>query len=842
MESIFTTLGEASKYPPEEQNNDPYPKPSPQLNSSVDNSEDSFNSEGEHLSKRTQNRVYKSTITQHLPIHEALCPVTGANHSHLLQFDIHICPRCYKNIYDDLEEDDKSEKGTKSTDKIPTTAPSGETMEGNIKFEVEYLDQISKIRDDVSWFRRKASKEIPWDGPFDLAKARQGIKVHPRKTIVKIKTILVIDHPDDDDRSDGKRIRIVREGLMNDPRVQFKSIKQQMTIRSKAIIEALQKIVTYYPRTNVNVDTLVLKSPFCILAHHLTELETCTRIAFDHIGQLLRFLRSDIYGNEIDIERARHSKTPPMCTFPLMWLLYKPGTTVYITEESIEAGAYVVAECEVDPELLQTDKLSRSYRLALWNLNSDGMYVRRSRKTKVVGYFDGERPILDLQVIPADFVDASDGGKTRKKLIERGRKWYEMLKGGQQWHYHGQTYSFDKKVIDTRVVIDIDAYFQHNKINLISENFMINDMGDNLAICPCERCRGGRPHPPRGFPWAEYDIVHPRHDDLEFSGNHPNPKHRYLLCVGNIGGLALRTRTWEKLDVELCYPPTINTKAIDTLVMPDERKRMIKAIVQKYTDPRFTPGTSVSTWGADFIEKKGEGQIFLLHGGPECISELIGRPLLSLTCADFGTNEEVMEDRLSRWFKLAEKWGAVMLLDEADVWLERRMISDLKRNTLVAVFLRCLEYYRGILFLTSNRVGTFDDAFISRVHVVIKYEDLGEPERKQIWKQFFDKLERERKDTILVESRAKHFVMNDSEMKKIPWNGREIRNAFQTAVSLAEYRYHYEGGKEESDTIVLDKVDFEQVCQMSIDFKDYLKRVHRGDDENDRAMRERARA
>ncbi|KAI0529843.1 hypothetical protein GGR58DRAFT_495475 [Xylaria digitata] len=94
---------------------------------------------------------------------------------------------------------------------------------------------------------------------------------------------------------------------------------------------------------------------------------------------------------------------------------------------------------------------------------------------------------------------------------------------------------------------------------------------------------------------------------------------------------------------------------------------------------------------------------------------------------------------------------------------------------------------------------------------------------------FFDKLERERKDDIIVESRAKHFVLNDSEMRKIPWNGREIRNIFQTAVSLAEYRFHCEGGKMESDKTVLDKVDFEQVCQMSVEFEEYLTKVHKGD-------------
>lgn len=43
-----------------------------------------------------------------------------------------------------------------------------------------------------------------------------------------------------------------------------------------------------------------------------------------------------------------------------------------------------------------------------------------------------------------------------------------------------------------------------------------------------------------------------------------------------------------------------------------------------------------------------------------------------------------MEHQLSKWFQLAEKWGAVMLIDEADVYLERRLITDLKRNSLVS--------------------------------------------------------------------------------------------------------------------------------------------------------------
>lgn len=57
----------------------------------------------------------------------------------------------------------------------------------------------------------------------------------------------------------------------------------------------------------------------------------------------------------------------------------------------------------------------------------------------------------------------------------------------------------------------------------------------------------------------------------------------------------------------------------------------------------------------------------------ECIAEYTGRPLLAITCGDLGTNEVAMERELGKWLKLAHKWDAVMLLDEADVFLERRM-------------------------------------------------------------------------------------------------------------------------------------------------------------------------
>lgn len=158
-----------------------------------------------------------------------------------------------------------------------------------------------------------------------------------------------------------------------------------------------------------------------------------------------------------------------------------------------------------------------------------------------------------------------------------------------------------------------------------------------------------------------------------------------------------------------------------------------------------------------------------------------------------------MEKQLSRWFRLAEKWGAVMLIDEADVYLEKRLPTDLHRNSLVSgkdsnshlccmgehlhylVFLRCIEYYRGVLFLTTNRVGQFDDAFISRIHVIIRYDNLSADSRRKIWSHFFDKLDDERED-FKTTQRAKDYVLRDGEISKMEWNGREIRNGMLTLI------------------------------------------------------------
>lgn len=90
-------------------------------------------------------------------------------------------------------------------------------------------------------------------------------------------------------------------------------------------------------------------------------------------------------------------------------------------------------------------------------------------------------------------------------------------------------------------------------------------------------------------------------------------------------------------------------------------------------------------------------------------------------------------------------------------------------------FLRALEHYNGILFLTTNRVGAFDDAFISRIHVQLFYPEFTDEQRQLVWKTFIKKLARERGDYIRLNIDAKEYIQG-KEMRAVQWNGREIRN------------------------------------------------------------------
>ncbi|ETS76967.1 hypothetical protein PFICI_10841 [Pestalotiopsis fici W106-1] len=312
------------------------------------------------------------------------------------------------------------------------------------------------------------------------------------------------------------------------------------------------------------------------------------------------------------------------------------------------------------------------------------------------------------------------------------------------------------------------------------------------------------------------------------------------LLPGMIPGFALRNRKWVLLDISRLERVEQNNEW-DNLVLPPGHREMVQAMVETHTQD--LQSNRDSRPGMDLVKGKGRGCIILLHGVPgvgktstaECVAAHTKKPLYPITCGDVGYKAEDVERNMESHFKLAHRWGCVLLLDEADVFLARRDQKDVQRNGLVSVFLRILEYYSGILFLTTNRVGDIDEAFRSRLHLTLYYPKLKRKQTKKIFKRNFERI------NDVNQGRTEHgippFIYKDSEpkimqwagetYKTLQWNGRQIRNTFQTVLALAEFHAKQRDGDAYSPVVT--KKLFKIVANAAILFNEYLAATHGAD-------------
>lgn len=174
------------------------------------------------------------------------------------------------------------------------------------------------------------------------------------------------------------------------------------------------------------------------------------------------------------------------------------------------------------------------------------------------------------------------------------------------------------------------------------------------------------------------------------------------------------------------YDETLQEK----LILPEKDRRLIDILTS----------SSIKRMD-DIIKGKASGVIVLCSGPPgvgksltsEVYAETVKRPLYSVQCSQLGTDEVKLEEKLSTVLELAARWRAILLIDEADVYVHERG-SDIVQNAIVGVFLRVLEYYKGILFLTTNRATIIDDAIISRLTAHVRYGLPSHADAVKIWK------------------------------------------------------------------------------------------------------------
>lgn len=147
----------------------------------------------------------------------------------------------------------------------------------------------------------------------------------------------------------------------------------------------------------------------------------------------------------------------------------------------------------------------------------------------------------------------------------------------------------------------------------------------------------------------------------------------------------------------------------------------------------------------DIVKGKAGGAVVLLAGAPgtgktltaEVYAEAEGRALYSVQCSQLGVQPDDLEAALLKCFARCGRWNAVMLLDEADVYVHTRG-DNLHQNAIVGVFLRVLEYQSAVLFLTTNRAEDVDDAIASRCIARLNYLVPSPQDQAKIWRILAD--------------------------------------------------------------------------------------------------------
>ncbi|MFH1661365.1 MAG: ATP-binding protein [Pseudomonadota bacterium] len=201
------------------------------------------------------------------------------------------------------------------------------------------------------------------------------------------------------------------------------------------------------------------------------------------------------------------------------------------------------------------------------------------------------------------------------------------------------------------------------------------------------------------------------------------PVHFYMLMFH----LDLHHYVWVHVDdmEPYAYQPELKTK----LVLPPEQTDLIDILTAE-----------MDVLMDDIVAGKSGGTTVLCAGPPgvgktltaEVYSEIIRRPLYRVHSGQLGLNVAAMETALKEVLTRAQRWGAVMLIDEADVYIKKRD-DNITMNAVVGVFLRVLEYFNGLLFLTTNRVDDIDEAIVSRCIALIRFYPPDRVDRKKIW-------------------------------------------------------------------------------------------------------------
>ncbi|KAH7128015.1 hypothetical protein B0J13DRAFT_143063 [Dactylonectria estremocensis] len=565
----------------------------------------------------------------------------------------------------------------------------------------------------------------------------------------------------------------------------------------------------------------------------------------ENLEMLLEVIHEAVRGRAGDqsLSRILEDDSPTsqeIVNFENLWTIYKPGDIVVSRVFLDELQAFIVHESM--ESAMERKAFSPHWRLVCWTYDWTGKTFRRISAELRVDFFKGTRKVQSLPVFPVKYLSETE----REHLEQRGRRFQQIClsnKGFRLFQYTGDAIlraSGIGKVHLTRVLdndkntdlwqspfdalgrllhelihgtdftntvvaeidgaeqVVIDAlsfrdygpgkHYQHkNQLPMGSLRFW-----KQTKACRCSVCQ-------ENFELNESQRSHYDLEPDKIREEFSDPT-QYLLCPPRVLGYHLSRKRWVELKVTEVkdIKQRVDTSAFDYLQMESVKsKELLKSLVMSHWNTKRSDNKGKMQ---DLMKGKGESLVILLYGPPgvgktltaETVALATGRPLLFVTVADIGLDPEKVEENLIDVFRLAASWEAIILFDEADVFLESRSndTASLPRNALVSELLRVLEYYDGMLILTTNRLRRFDHAVMSRMNLAIRYPDLNDEQKKRIFLQFLGQLD---EDSTTDRARIEQWIRDEDTREQLDGlNGRQIRNILFSAAKMTSEQ---EGGK-----------------------------------------------
>ncbi|KAG0559702.1 hypothetical protein KC19_10G124600 [Ceratodon purpureus] len=527
-------------------------------------------------------------------------------------------------------------------------------------------------------------------------------------------------------------------------------------LRSKPLIQVAKKCLSKHS------EALIIDEPHIdgqVMFHALNSFreiyqsmpEDNTALGRHHLKHLIRFLETEYKDTIVHVERMRRERN---VTWALMWAFLPKDQEVYYKCDMTGQTLKGIVSFHYYYENMQGKHL----RVFLKARNYNGRKYINCVVKVTIDEFRNEKSFEGIGICPFNILEESEVSQLEDVFLHNGRKFYNIVSQGSYYmQYEGPRlrmvlvntcWQLKKQKADGRVMVDLLSFARMN------------------PGYPLENAEPAKSCSPGGLTCGDQEM--PSDEDLR-------------LAPAIVYGFSFSNKQWGGFDVNGFSEIQFDDQAFDRdLVLSDpSRKQMLLALVSEYLR---SPGDGDEVvQKLDPISNKGDGCIFLCYGPPgtgktltaESMAEKLHRPLWSISVFELGTNAKELETNLIEILDIASQWRAVLLLDEADIYMEKRTSQgDPKRTAMTAIFLRLLEYYRGVLFLTTNRVASFDDAFCSRISMFLRYHRLAGAQREAVWSNLFAK-------AGIPEPDLGPFL-------ETQLNGREIRNTIRIAQTWAK--------------------------------------------------------